>query len=148
VGGTSFQRKAINYQLVADAIPQAISSMKHGVVEGCNVTVPKIINLLLFDDDTLDDFDQCLLDLIYKAYIKLFVYIVNNRENDMDKATKIVYSHIQDGLKPLNIRDNQPIYNSADTDRAILKNSTDMAVLLATTKSFLSNISEFDIVNM
>ena len=43
--------------------------------------------------------------------------------------------------------DARPVVNSAATDRTILKNATDMAALLATSKAYLSNIPEFDRVN-
>ena len=42
---------------------------------------------------------------------------------------------------------NVDVVNSADTDRAILENATDMAALLATSKGFISNLVEFDVVS-
>lgn len=155
VGGMSYQRKSINYQLVADAVPQAISAMKHGVVEGCNVTIPKIIDDII-NSPKYEEYRRVMtrldiLKMIKDSYEKLFKYIVYNKVMDMKHASEMVDAHIRRfGLVPMNIRDysnKYKVYNSADTDRAILENATDMAVLLATTKSFISKHPEFDIVN-
>ena len=54
-----------------------------------------------------------------------------------------------DGKESFNMRsnDNVEVINSADTDRAILQNATDMAALLATSRAFISRNTEFDVVN-
>lgn len=153
IGGVSSQRKAINFELAADAIPQVISSRKHGVVMGCNTIVPKIVKRLIDDEDELltNNLHSQLLKLVYDSYITLFAKIVENKIGDETKALDIVRDHIsKNGFTPLNLRDKKDthiIYNSADTDRAILESATDMAVLLATTKTFITPQPEFDVVN-
>jgi chaperonin GroEL (HSP60 family) len=154
VGGNSSQRKAINYELVADAIPQAISARKHGIVPGCNIIIPRIIHAILKENSTTPTLDKLTVEtlkLIHDSYLKLFEYIIFNKCANKDKATQIVGVHISEkGYVPLNIRDEEiphDVVNSADTDRSILEYATDMAVLLATSKAFISGKTEFDIVN-
>ena len=60
-----------------------------------------------------------------------------------------IFSFLSKENRAINLRDNDqtPVINSADTDRAILQNSVDMAALLATTKGFISQSPEFDVVS-
>lgn len=149
VGGYSPQRKAINYELANDGIPQAISCMKHGVVEGCNTIIPYIIGGLI-ESETVSPVIEEIYNAIKEAYISLFVQIVRNKE-DNDESERFVRDHLEatSFSEGLNIRDNdnESVINSADTDRAILENATDMASLLATAKGFISQTTEFDVVN-
>ena len=89
------------------------------------------------------------MDAISNAYVELFVEILRNKIGD--EAEEKVNEFVRDTefSSPMNIRenDNTMVCNSADTDRAILENATDMAALLATTKGFISPSIEFDIVN-
>ena len=154
VGGYSPQRKAINYELANDAIPQAISCMKHGIVSGCNTIIPCLIKQILYlvrsGNITMSHEEIELLEAIRDVYIDLFIQIVENKTNDKKSATDFVTASIvTNGYSGVNIRDNDNIsvINSADTDRAILQNATDMAALLATSKGFISPNIEFDVVN-
>lgn len=144
VGGYSPQRKAINYELANDGIPQAISCMKHGIVQGCNVVVPIIIDKILTSD--YNGLKRDIILAIKDSYNELKVQLVANKLG-IDKAKEFIQNTDQD--KSFNIRpdDNVEVINSADTDRAILQNATDMAALLATSRAFISNEIEFDVVN-
>lgn len=150
VGGYSPQRKAINYELANDGIPQAISCMKHGIVDGCNTVISQIMNDNEEKYTTNTNNDTPVKFEIYKAivdsYKELYIQLVANKTSDFETAKNIVEGH---GYHSINIRenDNIDVINSADTDRAILENATDMAALLATSKGFLSTNTEFDVVN-
>lgn len=147
VGGYSPQRKAINYELANDGIPQAISCMKHGYVYGCNTAVPEAISLgeLLNKYGSNKEYYKVeIVNAIKECYRDMFIQIVENMTEDKDEAIEIV----DRGESYINLRENDqtPVINSADTDRAILQNSVDMAALLATSKGFISQQTEFDIV--
>ena len=74
---------------------------------------------------------------------------MNNKLDNIDKSVNFVAEHVEkNGYTAINIRDGaKTVYNSADTDRAILEYATDMAVLLATAKSMITTRPEFDVVN-
>lgn len=138
VGGSSPQRKMINYELANDAIPQAISCMKHGIVNGCNTVVRDIIDSITETSGSQTKEYLSVLLAIQSAYAKLTHIIIANKYGDNIPI-----------LKTLNIRDNctYQVCNSADTDRAILDNAVDMASLLATSKAYISMNTEYDVVN-
>ena len=145
VGGYSPQRKAINYELANDGIPQAISCMKHGIVEGCNTAIFKATELGKLKDKYLENTPEYeILNAIHNAYIEAFIQLVENKIGNREEAEKIVNNE-----SSLNLRDGDetPVINSADTDRAILENSVDMAALLATSKGFISQATEFDVIS-
>lgn len=152
VGGQSSQRKDINYELLADAIPQIISARKNGIVEGFNTAVPKIVISMMYDENLTSN-NRAILRALLESYFRLSVHLVFNKVNNIDKAIQIVldnnnadFSYNLKEFNVLNLRDGDThkVYNSADTDRVILENATDMAVLLATSKQFISQITEFD----
>lgn len=151
VGGYSPQRKAINYELANDGIPQAISCMKHGIVQGCNTVVPEIIDDILSNEEYDDMGNKEMMTNIYKtildSYIDLMTQLVSNKVG-YEKAKNYI-ENVRPKNSSFNIRpnDNVNVINSADTDRAILQNSTDMAALLATSRAFISRNPEFDVVN-
>lgn len=176
VGGTSPQRKTINYELANDAVMQAVSCMKHGVVYGCNVIVPMAINDIFNSNEfntmdySDDEEDECrdiflkkaIYESIRDAYVDLYAELIRNKyadmsdedlrswvKSDIDVVYNLVINKDTTQEPELNLRNNDsvPVMNSADTDRAILINATDMASLLATTKGFISQIPEFDILN-
>lgn len=150
VGGYSPQRKAINYELANDGIPQAISCMKHGIVEGCNTIIPHIILFNIENAENDESIESSIYKAIYNSYVDLFIQIVKNKVEDAEAAKKIVEASCSTGFDTaINIRedDDVDVVNSADTDRAILENATDMAALLATSKGFISNLVEFDVVS-
>lgn len=154
VGGYSPQRKAINYELANDGIPQAISCMKHGIVTGCNSAVINAINNGCKDTNFYTKYkDEYKTDILYaikSCYFSMFCQLIMNKIEDEEKASEIVHDIINNNTnnKYINLRDGDetPVINSADTDRAILQNSVDMAALLATTKGFISQSAEFDVV--
>ena len=148
VGGYSPQRKAINYELANDGIPQAISCMKHGIVPGCNRIVPYIIGKMK-NDTVYSGVDEAVLNAIDNSYKYLTLQLLKNKY-DQETAIKFIEENISaDGKESFNMRlnDNVAVINSADTDRAILQNATDMAALLATSRAFISRSTEFDVVN-
>lgn len=148
VGGYSPQRKAINYELANDGIPQAISCMKHGIVPGCNRIVPYIINKMK-NNSQYSGVDASVLSAIDESYRYLTLQLLKNKY-DSEAAVKFVEENISsNGKESFNLRsdDNVEVINSADTDRAILQNATDMAALLATSRAFISRNTEFDVVN-
>lgn len=149
VGGYSPQRKAINYELANDGIPQAISCMKHGITYGCNTAVPIILLNLKHSINNMTNLEKLIYDAIYTAYNDLHVQLIVNKTNDANVALGIVQHALNGELNKLNLRDNdsRDVINSSDTDRAILQNSTDMASLIATTKGFISQNNEFDVVS-
>lgn len=146
VGGYSPQRKAINYELANDGIPQAISCMKHGYVYGCNTAVVKTIDESNIKDIFKEEYQHAIIDAIYKSYRRMYWQIAYNKVDNTELANQICSDL---NIEDMNIRpdDSTPVINSADTDRAILENSVDMAVLLATSKGFISQQTEFDIVS-
>ena len=148
VGGYSPQRKAINYELANDGIPQAISCMKHGIVPGCNRIVPYIINIMK-NDKVYSGVDAAVLDAIDNSYRYLTLQLLMNKYNSEDAMTYMNENISSNGKDSFNMRtnDNVEVINSADTDRAILQNATDMAALLATSRAFISRNTEFDVVN-
>ena len=149
VGGYSPQRKAINYELANDGIPQAISCMKHGIVQGCNVVIPAIINKLLDNDSYASnafDTKKEILIAIRDSYLELMIQLCANKlgyEKAIDYVTNL---RPKDSSFNMRQDDTTEVINSADTDRAILQNATDMASLLATARSFISRQPEFDVV--
>ena len=146
VGGYSPQRKAINYELANDGIPQAISCMKHGIVPGCNVTIPYIINNTV-KDCIMTVLSNEIYNAIRESYEELMYQLVENKlGRDAASDFLATFDHTN---KSFNIRNDDTIdvINSADTDRAILQNATDMASLLATSRAFISRNTEFDVVN-
>ena len=148
VGGYSPQRKAINYELANDGIPQAISCMKHGIVPGCNRIVPYIINKMK-NDKVYSGVDEAVLSAIDNSYKYLTLQLLMNKY-DSESAVKFMETNVTaNGKDSFNIRtdDTVDVINSADTDRAILQNATDMAALLATSRAFISRNTEFDVVN-
>ena len=154
VGGSSPQRKSINYELANDGIPQAISCMKHGIVNGCNTVVPIAIHDIVNNEKELyNDIELNIFYAIFDSYFDLCKQIFLNKVNNDELAESFAISAIETANFDLNIRDEKinvnknTIVNSADTDRAILQNSTDMASLLATSKGFISPKVEFDIVS-
>lgn len=150
IGGTSPQRRSINYELAKDGVLQATSCLKNGVVYGCNTLIHKIINhpseMKLEKESVEYKMRNLILNAIDNAYVILFYTLVYNKIGDHDIADD--WEIMNSGKAP-NLRDNDetPVYNSAATDVTILKNATDMAALLATSKAFLSNIPEFDSLN-
>lgn len=150
VGGYSPQRKAINYELANDGIPQAISCMKHGIVEGCNTAIFDAIDKGgLIEKYSNCDYEMEILNAIKKCYTDMYIQLVTNKTEDIDAATHMVNELLTSESRAVNLRDldTTPVINSADTDRAILQNSVDMAALLATTKGFISQSTEFDVVS-
>ena len=148
VGGYSPQRKAINYELANDGIPQAISCMKHGIVPGCNRIVPYIINKMKTNNQ-YSGVDASVLSAIDESYRYLTLQLLKNKY-DPESAIKFIEENVSfDGKESFNLRsdDTVEVINSADTDRAILQNATDMAALLATSRAFISRNTEFDVVN-
>jgi chaperonin GroEL (HSP60 family) len=145
VGGQSPQRKTINYELANDGIPQAISCMKYGVVEGCNTIIPKVIAQYKAN---YTEIGEHIVSAIASAYDSLFTQLIMNKIEDIDKSIDIFMELRRKGFIPLNLRDDDDhgVMNSADTDRSILENATDMAALLATSNGFLSMKNEFDVV--
>lgn len=148
VGGYSPQRKAINYELANDGIPQAISCMKHGIVPGCNRIVPYIINKMK-NDTVYSGIDAAVLDAIDNSYKYLTLQLLMNKYNSEAAILYMKENISSDGKDSFNMRTNDTVdvINSADTDRAILQNATDMAALLATSRAFISRNTEFDVVN-
>ena len=150
VGGYSPQRKAINYELANDGIPQAVSCMKHGIVEGCNTALFDAISKGNLDEKySNSEYKLDILNAIKECYIDMYTQLVMNKTEDYDSAKEIVNKFLSEDNHAINLRDNDstPVINSADTDRAILQNSVDMAALLATTKGFISQSPEFDVVS-
>lgn len=153
VGGYSPQRKAINYELANDGIPQAISCMKHGYVYGCNSAIISAIrssNILNEYGINKEYYKIDIIQAISDCYVEMFCQIVENKTNNYEEAEEIVHNAIyvsEDNYINLRDGDDTPVINSADTDRAILQNSVDMAALLATTKGFISQQTEFDVVS-
>lgn len=148
VGGYSPQRKAINYELANDGIPQAISCMKHGIVPGCNRIIPYVIDKML-NDSVLDELHNAVATAIAESYGELTLQLLMNKYSE-ENAKKYMQEQVTTKAKDsFNIRtgDNIDVINSADTDRAILQNATDMAALLATSRAFISRATEFDVVN-
>lgn len=146
VGGPSPQRRSINYELAKDGVLQAVSCMKNGVVDGVNTLIPNIISNMSYmtsDDDLAND----ILYIIGDSYDTLKDIIILNKVGDFSDLLYEIRDNIKNG--DLNIRENDEVAvkNSAATDKTILRNATDMAALLATSKSFLSNIAEFDSLN-
>lgn len=159
VGGQSPQRRTINYELAKDGVLQATSCIKNGIVFGCNTIVPKICNNIMMYCNNIsilkekyndyDNIDQLIIKSIYNSYVKLLMFILSNKygDNIIKNADKYVCG--ENFPEALNIRDNDKtnVMNSAATDKTILRNATDMASLLATSKAFLSSIPEFDSLN-
>lgn len=149
VSGESYQRTTINYELVADAVPQVLSAKKHGIVPGFNTTVLKIISEL--DKSILDDinYGHKLIKIIYDCYMDLCVEIVNNKYKDIDIAVETTRKHFEEnGFIPLDIRTDKPtmdIINSANTDKMILNKAMDKALLLATSDSFMGEFIKYDV---
>lgn len=148
IGGQSPQRRTINYELAKDGVLQATSCIKNGVVFGCNTVVPKICNYLIQYKNN-DDIDNLIIRSIYDSYIKLVLFIISNKEGSYIMKNTVNYNCGKNFPMALNIRedDNTDVMNSAATDKTILRNATDMASLLATSKAFLSSIPEFDSLN-
>lgn len=149
VGGYSPQRKAINYELANDGIPQAVSCMKHGIVEGCNTALFDAIDKADLINKYNGNYKLDILNAIKDCYTDMYIQLVMNKTENIEKATQIVTDFLSKENRAINLRDNDqtPVINSADTDRAILQNSVDMAALLATTKGFISQSPEFDVVS-
>lgn len=148
VGGYSPQRKAINYELANDGIPQAISCMKHGIVNGCNSMILKLTESMINEEYAdSDKYKKDIITAIHDAYYDMLKQLIMNKIEDDSVVNEIMSDFERDGYINLRDGDNTPVINSADTDRAILENSIDMAVLLATTKGFISPSTEYDIVN-
>ena len=128
--------------------------MKHGIVNGCNTVVPIAIHDIVNNEKELyDDIELNIFYAIFDSYFDLCKQIFLNKVNNDELAESFAKSAIETANFDLNIRDEKinanknTIVNSADTDRAILQNSTDMASLLATSKGFISPKVEFDIVS-
>ena len=151
VGGQSPQRRTINYELAKDGVLQATSCIKNGVVFGCNTVVPRICNDLIkyndYDENRYDDIEQLIAEAIYDSYIKLLGFILFNKYGTETEISD--YRCGKNFPRATNIRedDNTDVMNSAATDKTILRNATDMASLLATSKAFLSSVPEFDSLN-
>lgn len=148
VGGYSPQRKSINFELADDAIKQAISCMKHGIVPGCNLIIPKVISSE-WDNITSDltYIETKILDVIYESYIATYTILVKNMDMSYtyEKAMEDI---VKSNYTPSNMRDDDiDVYNSSETDMVILKNASDMAALLSTAKGYISMKNEFDVVN-
>ena len=146
VGGYSPQRKTINYELADDAIKQAISCMKHGVVTGCNLVIPKLIDVNYNEfKEIFTHIEMRVLDAIYNSYIMTYVTLIKNKDSDF-RVTDALIDLPENGYVAENIRDNNAkVINSAETDRVILRNASDMAALLSTAKGFISMKNEFDV---
>lgn len=157
VGGTSPQRRSINYELAKDGVLQASSCLKHGVVNGCNTLIPSIYKDILslenYEKNYTDTFSELneyityyymIMNVISNSYLNLYKTILSNKNIDTDIDINNI--NLDENV---NIRDNDNtlVLNSAATDITILKNATDMAALLATSKAFLSNTPEFDSLN-
>ena len=147
VGGQSPQRRTINYELAKDGVLQATSCIKNGVISGCNITVPSICYMLV-NRNKYDEIDNLIIKSIYDSYIKLYYALLSNKYSDTNESNADFYYN-KNYPPALNIRDddNTEVINSAATDKVILRNATDMASLLATSKAFLSSIPEFDSLN-
>lgn len=141
VGGESPQRRSINYELAKDGVLQVTSCLQNGVVMGANTFIPELVHdfvITVTDGDLYED----ILNSIKECYYELFYTIIYNKigKHDISDDIKLLER------KDVNVRDDDDVipYNSAATDITILKNATDMATLLATSKAFLSTIPEFD----
>lgn len=148
VGGYSPQRKSINFELADDAIKQAISCMKHGVVPGCNMIIPSVIVSEFYDTETtkLTDIERYILEAIYDSYISTYATLVKNKDSSYTKENAM-NDIINNAYSPKNMRgDGVEVINSAETDKVILRNASDMAALLCTAKGFISTKNEFDVV--
>ena len=89
VGGSSPQRKSINYELAKDGVLQASSCLKNGVVEGCNTLIPKIVE----DMDDYDDIVKTSIALtISEGYKMLFIILIANKFG-YEEAYDIFESH-------------------------------------------------------
>ena len=147
VGGYSPQRKSINYELASDGIPQAISCMKYGIVPGCNCIIPYIIKEKIYKNHLIHCIDKAIIDAIHDSYMELMLQLLLNRYNEEDAMVELNKVNVTN-KQSFNMRqdDEIAVINSADTDRAILQNATDMAALLATSRAFISRNTEFDVV--
>ena len=113
--------------------------------------VPRICNDLIkyndYDENRYDDIEQLIAEAIYDSYIKLLGFILFNKYGTETEISD--YRCGKNFPRATNIRedDNTDVMNSAATDKTILRNATDMASLLATSKAFLSSVPEFDSLN-
>ena len=144
VGGSSPQRRSINYELAKDGVLQAESCLKHGVVYGCNILIPNIIRDKVQTVESISDIEKIIYENIHDSYIKVMEYLIMNKTSSKEDIDKLIRYNKTQNLEAFNLRDETPVLNSAATDVTILKNATDMASLLATSSAYLSKNPEFD----
>lgn len=153
VGGVSPQRRSINYELAKDAVLQGKNCLLNGVVDGCNTVVLNVLNDIDAYDIPEHAYAGLVMEVIGNAYYEVLLELIKNKETDNNISKDIIetcFKSPEGSYVPFNLRNNDatPVINSAKTDKTILENATDMAVLLATTKAFLSSRCEFDSVNI
>ena len=122
--------------------------MKHGVVPGCNMIIPSVIVSEFYDTETtkLTDIERYILEAIYDSYVSTYATLVKNKDSSYTKENAM-NDIINNAYSPKNMRgDGVEVINSAETDKVILRNASDMAALLCTAKGFISTKNEFDVV--
>ena len=167
IGGDSPQRKSILYRLAEDGLKALQSTLAYGYFYGCNTTVPNTLSQMMYSQLEIDKGNPSIyyhLEMvILEAYVDVYKKLISNSANIEDiEIMKIIMGPnfetnyddmndkilITDGkplLYPIDLRgDGHQILNPAKTDINIIQKSLDVALLLATTNTILTDQLEFE----
>ena len=126
IGADSDLQKQITHDAVEDVIKCLRSSIKNGVVPGCQISIVKAIDEIGFDHS---DLENAILHLIKDSCIATYKRVLTGPEgNGLDYLSKSADDMIEESLKEYKVFD---LENSCFTDDIITSAETDTMVLTA-----------------
>ena len=116
MGGYSPQRKAINYELANDGIPQAVSCMKHGIVEGCNTALFDAIDKADLINKYDGNYKLDILNAIKQEFETNNEYGTDLSDDTITRIITGISSSIDDAMKRNNSSTGQVALNNYVSD--------------------------------
>lgn len=149
VGGGSPMELEANYDAVEDATKACESAYKYGYNIGGSLMVPIAIEELRKESKEIDPNREIIMDIIDKAYRKVFLEVLNNKdrhfiggidEEDLEKNKAIVEECIKRRTcyDLLTEKYSNRIINPANTDIEILRASSSIIASLMSSNQYLS----------
>ena len=156
VGGATELEKDTRKYLMEDSIFACKSALKYGYIPGCNLSICKIVEDILKEDNDYTSIELELLNIIKDSFYKCFERMLKNANIEENKIIEI-YEKCIDEKMIYNLKnieedfiheafendDETTIINSVMTDIMIMKASFSIIGLLVTSNQFISNMADY-----
>jgi chaperonin GroEL len=163
VAGKSFTERMTRERLLEDAILASKSAIKHGVIPGGNIMIPKIIykDLKLVDMleekyhyipvEDLRKFLNIFMTVFMNAFLESYTNVLNNSYFNEEQVKEVLQKCLDED-KFYNLKSHQyedlsttQVINSVDTDIQILRSVISIIGIIATSNQMITlNLSASD----